>query len=132
MTAVLRGRPARELSMLIRPPLYVLTTDTDIPGATFCSYTPNGKKLITAGVNPALRVFEHGSNDEPIVIDVTTEAHTAVVAANDFVVVGSESGEVTKYSLTTYEMEGILTRCSMPVRELSLSPDGEWLAVASE
>jgi chromosome transmission fidelity protein 4 len=95
-------------------------------------YTPNGKKLITAGVNPALRVFEHGSNDEPVVIDVTTEAHTAVVAANDFVVVGSESGEVTKYSLRTYEMESILTRCSMPIRDLSLSPDGEWLAVASE
>jgi chromosome transmission fidelity protein 4 len=109
-----------------------LTSIADIPGPTFCGYTPNGKKLITAGVNPALRVFEHGSDDEPIVIDVTTEAHTAVAAANDFVVVGSESGEVTKYSLRSYEMDGILTRCSMPVRDLSLSPDGEWLAVASE
>ena len=29
-------------------------------------------------------------------------------------------------------MENMLVRCSLPVRDLALSPDGKWVAVASE
>ncbi|EME47413.1 hypothetical protein DOTSEDRAFT_77728 [Dothistroma septosporum NZE10] len=113
MTA-LRGRPAHA------------------PGPTFLSYTPNGRKLITAGLNGALRVFEHGSDDEPAIIDVPTENHLAIVATDDFFIVGCEDGSVTRYSLATNKMEEILLRCTAPVRDLALSPDGQWLAVASD
>ena len=104
----------------------------DPPGPTFFSYTPNGKKLITAGGNGALRVFEHLSADEPAIIDVSTEDHLALAARNDFFVVGSEDGSVTKYSLATNSMDEVLVRCSLPVRDVALSPDGQWCAVASE
>ena len=112
--AALRGRPAHA------------------PGPTFFTYTPNGRKLITAGLNGALRVFEHGSDDEPAIIDVQTENHLATVATDDFFIVGCEDGSVTKYSLATNRMEEILLRCTAPVRDLALSPDGQWVAVASD
>ena len=104
----------------------------DAPGPTFFSYTPDGKHLVTAGLNGAVRIFEHGSDDEPAIIDVPTENHLAAVAANGFFIIGSESGEVTKYSLVTKRMGEILVRCTAPVRDLALSPDGQWVAVASE
>jgi chromosome transmission fidelity protein 4 len=106
--------------------------DQDPPGPTFFSYTPNGKKLITAGGNGALRVFEHLSTDEPAIIDVSTEDHLALAARNEFFVVGSEDGSVTKYSLATNSMDEVLVQCSLPVRDVALSPDGQWCAVASE
>ncbi|KAK5105742.1 hypothetical protein LTR62_002191 [Meristemomyces frigidus] len=114
MATRLRGRPAHA------------------PGPTYLAYTPNGKKLITVGTNGAVRIFQHGSDDEPAIIDVTTDNHTAVVATNTFFLVGAEDGSVTKYSLLTNSMEEILVRCSLPVRDLSLSRDGEWVAVASD
>ena len=114
MTTRLRARPAHA------------------PGPTYLTYTPNGRKLVTVGLNGALRVFQHGSDDEPAVIDVMTDNHFAVSATNDFFVVGAEDGSVTKYSLLTNSMEEILIRCTLPVRDIALSPDGLWAAVASE
>jgi len=131
MASRLRGRPAREFlvsTFTVTP----ANQNQDPPGPTFFSYTPNGKKLITAGGNGALRVFEHLSTDEPAIIDVSTEDHLALAARNDFFVVGSEDGSVTKYSLATNSMDEVLVRCSLPVRDVALSPDGHWCAVASE
>jgi chromosome transmission fidelity protein 4 len=55
-----------------------------------------------------------------------------VVATNDFFIIATEEGEVVKYSLVTKKMEEILTRCTGAVRDLAISPDGQWVAVASE
>nr|POF17785.1 minichromosome loss protein 1 [Quercus suber] len=104
----------------------------DAPGPTFLSYTPNGKQLVTVGSNGALRIFEHGSKDEPYNIDVRSENHLAVVCGDDFFIMGGEDGTVTKYSLSTREMQDILVRCTLPVRHLALSPDQQWVAVASD
>jgi WD40 repeat protein len=114
VAASLRGRPAHA------------------PGPAYLTYTPDGTKLITVGTNGAHRIFTHNSDAEPATIDVQSETHTAVVATNDFFIVGSEDGHVTKYSLLTQSMDQILVRCSMPVRDLALSRDGEWCAVASD
>jgi chromosome transmission fidelity protein 4 len=46
--------------------------------------------------------------------------------------VGSEDGTVTKYSYSADSLSDWVTRCTEPIRELALSPDGNWLAVASE
>ncbi|KAI9691353.1 MAG: hypothetical protein M1820_009732 [Bogoriella megaspora] len=110
----LRGRPAHT------------------PGPTFLSYTPNGRQLITAGLNNAIRVFQSGSDAEPTNIDDCQESNTAVVSTNEFFITGSEDGTVCKYSLETNLFDQILVRCSLPVRDLALSPDGNWVAVASE
>lgn len=79
-----------------------------------------------------MRIFDHASDDEPAIIDVSSENHLAVVATNDFFVVATEEGEVVKYSLVTMKMEEILTRCTGAVRDLAISSDGQWVAVASE
>lgn len=102
------------------------------PGATFTTYTPNGKKLLTVGNNSVIRVFTTGSDAEPVNIDVPQEAHTAVAATNDFFITGAEDGTVCKYSLSDFTLDEILLRCTLPVRDLALSPDGLWVAVASE
>ncbi|KAK8191003.1 chromosome segregation protein-like protein [Phyllosticta capitalensis] len=102
------------------------------PGPTFLAYTPNGRKLITVGLNNAIRVFQTGSDDEPTNIDNAQDSNTAVAAANDFFVTGSEDGTVCKYSLETNSLDDVLVRSTLPVREIALSPDGNWAAVASD
>lgn len=64
-------------------------------------------------------------------MDVVSDEHTAVAATNDFFVAGAENGSVTKYSLLTNSMEEILVRCTLPIHDIALSPDGRWAAVAS-
>ncbi|KAI9774888.1 MAG: WD repeat and HMG-box DNA binding-domain containing protein 1 [Geoglossum simile] len=110
----LRGRPAHT------------------PGQTYLTYTPDGKRLITAGSNDAIRVYTTGSDGEPVNIDDCQELNTAVVATNDFFVTGSEDGTVCVYSLKTNLLDKVLVRCTLPVRDVALSPDGNWAAVASD
>ncbi|KAF2717943.1 WD40 repeat-like protein [Polychaeton citri CBS 116435] len=114
MTTRIRGRPAHA------------------PGPTYLAYTPNGRRLVTAGLDGFLRVFQHSYDGEPTTIDVRSETHTCVAATNDFFLVGAEDGSVTKYSLVTNSMQEILARCSLPVRDIAISPDGQWAAIASD
>ncbi|CAO2648581.1 Nn.00g078480.m01.CDS01 [Neocucurbitaria sp. VM-36] len=102
------------------------------PGATYVTYTPNGKKLVTAGVDNYCRVFTTGSDDEPVTVDDCQENNTAVVAGNGFFITGSEDGTVSKYSLEDGKFEEILVRTTLPVRDVALSPNGNWIAVASD
>lgn len=51
---------------------------------------------------------------------------------NDFFISGSEDGTVSLYSLQTNAFDRILLRSSLPIRDLALSPDRSWVAVASE
>ncbi|KAL9107530.1 MAG: hypothetical protein Q9187_008415, partial [Circinaria calcarea] len=62
-TQRLRGRPAHP------------------SGPTFLTYTPNGRKLITAGSNNAIRVYTTGSDGEPTNIDDCQENNTALAAS---------------------------------------------------
>ncbi|CAF9922989.1 MAG: hypothetical protein ALECFALPRED_002281 [Alectoria fallacina] len=101
-------------------------------GPTFLTYTPNGKQLVTAGSNNVVRVYATGSDGEPTNLDDCQENNTAVAATNDFFLTGSEDGTVCMYSLDTYTYEKMLTRCTLPIRDIMLSPDGEWAAVASD
>ncbi|KAF2826118.1 WD40 repeat-like protein [Ophiobolus disseminans] len=102
------------------------------PGATYLAYTPNGKKLVTAGVDNYCRVFSTGSDDEPVTVDNCQEDNTAVVAGNGFFITGSEDGTVSKYTLDGNKFEEILDRATLPIRDVALSPDGNWIAVASD
>ncbi|KAI9684654.1 MAG: hypothetical protein M1829_000027 [Trizodia sp. TS-e1964] len=110
----LRGRPAHT------------------PGSTYLTYTPDGSRLITAGSNNAIRVYKTGSDGEPVNIDDCQELNTAVAATNEFFIAGSEDGLVSVYSLLTGSLDKLLVRCSLPVRDVAISPDGNWAAVASD
>lgn len=119
-------------------------------GPTCLTYTPNGKQLITAGSNNVVRVYTTGSDGEPTNIDDCQENNLAIAATvsirtlwtqwtsplileqNDFFLTGSEDGTVRVYSLETFLFDKLLTRCTLPIRDLALSPDGSWAAVASE
>ncbi|KAL8729142.1 MAG: hypothetical protein Q9181_005104 [Wetmoreana brouardii] len=99
---------------------------------TFLTYTPDGTKLITAGSNNVIRVYQTGSDGEPTNIDDCQENNTALAATNHSFIVGAEDGSVCVYSLKTYLYDSLLTRCTLPIRDIALSPDGIWAAVASD
>ncbi|PGG98129.1 chromosome transmission fidelity protein 4 [Blastomyces parvus] len=113
-TVRLRGRPAHT------------------PGTTILSYTPNGRQVITAGSNSAIRIFTIGEKDEPKTVDDGVDGRLGIVATNDSYIMGAEDGTVWKYELETGQMDKLLVRCALPVRDLSLSKDGDWVAVASD
>lgn len=101
-------------------------------GSTHCAYTPNGTELVTVGSNNTIRVYKTGFDGEPANIDECQEQNVAVSTANDFFVAGSEDGTVSLYSLSSNAFERFLLRCSLPVRDVTLSPDSKWCAVASD
>ncbi|KAL8799563.1 MAG: hypothetical protein Q9182_005802 [Xanthomendoza sp. 2 TL-2023] len=101
-------------------------------GQTFLTYTPDGTKLVTTGSNNVIRIYTTGSDDEPINIDDCQENNTAVAASNSIFLTGAEDGSVCVYSLETYLYDRLLTRCTLPIRDIALSPDGIWAAVASD
>ncbi|GAM83598.1 hypothetical protein ANO11243_015860 [Dothideomycetidae sp. 11243] len=119
MAARIRARPAR-------------TYLCNAPGPTYAAYTRNGRQLITAGNDSVLRIFTTGSDAEPANIDVPQESHTAVAATDDFFITGAEDGSVCKYSLATNSLDEILLRSTLPIRDVAISPDGLWVAVASD
>ncbi|KAJ4348784.1 DNA polymerase alpha accessory factor Mcl1 [Didymosphaeria variabile] len=102
------------------------------PGPTFLAYTPNGNKLITAGVDNFCRVFTTGSDGEPSNIDDCQENNLSIAAGDGFFITGAEDGTVNKYSIGSSDGGDILWRSTLPVRDVALSPDGQWVAVASD
>ncbi|ORY64416.1 WD40-repeat-containing domain protein [Pseudomassariella vexata] len=101
-------------------------------GSTHCAYTPNGLKLVTVGSNNTIRLYKIGSNDEPINIDDCQEQNISVDATDDFFVVGSEDGTVSLYSVPNASFDRFLWRCPLPIRDVALSPDSKWCAIASD
>lgn len=101
-------------------------------GATHCAYTPDGSKLVTVGSNNTIRLYKTGSDGEPDNVDECQEQNLCVSASNDFFVAGSEDGTVSLYTLENKMFDRFLLRTSLPVRDVALSPDGKWCAVASD
>ncbi|CAK7202267.1 DNA polymerase alpha accessory factor Mcl1 [Sporothrix eucalyptigena] len=101
-------------------------------GCTRCAYTPNGRQLISVGATNTIRIYKTGSDGEPTNVDDCQEQNVSVVATDEFFVAGSEDGTVSLYSLDTNSFESFLLRTTLPVRDVALSPDGRWCAVASD
>ncbi|KAL9037624.1 MAG: hypothetical protein Q9214_005622, partial [Letrouitia sp. 1 TL-2023] len=51
---------------------------------------------------------------------------------NDLFIAGAEDGTVTVYTLENCLYDKLLTRCTVPIRDIAISPDGFWAAVASD
>ncbi|KAH7249376.1 WD40-repeat-containing domain protein [Fusarium solani] len=101
-------------------------------GITRCAYTPDGSRLVTVGSNNTIRLYKTGSDGEPVNVDDCPEQNLAVAVGDTFFVVGSEDGTVSLYSLDTGSYERFLVRTSMPIRDVALTPDHQWCAVASD
>lgn len=52
----------------------------DTPGTTVLTYTPNGRHIITAGSNSAIRIYTVGDEGEPRTIDEGVETHFGITA----------------------------------------------------
>ncbi|KAI5852302.1 WD40-repeat-containing domain protein [Tricharina praecox] len=101
------------------------------PGQTIVNYSPDGRYLYTAGTNTFIRKYTTASEDEPVTIDTTAD-NTGIVATNDKIISCSEDCSVSVFSSATNTPERLLLRTNLPARGLALSPDGSWLAVASD
>ena len=75
----LRGRPARKSHE--NSSNSKADGNKDTPGPTYLAYTPDGKRLVTAGSNNAIRVYTTGSDGEPVNVDDCQESNSAVVAS---------------------------------------------------
>ncbi|RLL96233.1 hypothetical protein CFD26_101219 [Aspergillus turcosus] len=102
------------------------------PGTTVLTYTPDGRRIVTGGSNSAIRVYTVGEDGEPKTIDDGVDGNLGVVATNESFIMGAEDGTVWKYGIQSGKMEQLLVRCALPVRDLAVSKDGEWVAVASD
>lgn len=87
---------------------------------------------MTVGSNNTIRLYKTGFDGEPINIDDCQEQNLCVDASNEFFVVGSEDGTVSFYSIPNASFDKFLLRCSLPIRDVALSPDSKWCAVASD
>ncbi|TAQ83798.1 hypothetical protein B7494_g7880 [Chlorociboria aeruginascens] len=112
--------------------IHVRARPAHTSGPTYLSYTPDGTKLVTVGSNNTARVYKTGFDGEPTNIDDCQEQNLAVDSTNDFFIAGSEDGTVAKYSFDEMLFEKFLMRCSLPVRDVAISSDGNWCAVSSD
>ncbi|ODA77514.1 hypothetical protein RJ55_07143 [Drechmeria coniospora] len=101
-------------------------------GTTRCAYTSDGTRLVTIGSNNTIRLYRTGYDGEPTNIDDCQEQNVAIASGDEFFVVGSEDGTVSLYSFATANFDRFLLRASVPIRDVALSADGKWCAVASD
>ncbi|KAG6041080.1 hypothetical protein E4U41_006018 [Claviceps citrina] len=101
-------------------------------GTTCCAYTTDGNRLVTVGSNNTIRLYKTGSDGEPTNIDDCQEQNVAIAAGQDIFVVGSEDGTVSLYNIETASFERFLLRTTLPIRDVALSRDSQWCAVASD
>ncbi|KAM7209448.1 Minichromosome loss protein 1 [Naviculisporaceae sp. PSN 640] len=101
-------------------------------GPTRCVYTPDGSKLVTVGSNNTIRLYKTGFDGEPDNIDDCPEQNIAVCSSNDFFVAGCEDGTVSLYKFENNLFDRFLVRATLPIRDVALSPDNKWCAVASD
>ncbi|KHN99222.1 WD40 repeat-like-containing domain protein [Metarhizium album ARSEF 1941] len=101
-------------------------------GTTRCAYTTDGNRLVTVGSNNTIRLYKTGSDGEPTNIDDCQEQNVSVSAGKDFFVVGSEDGTVSLFNIETANFERFLLRATLPIRDVALTRDSQWCAVASD
>jgi WD40 repeat protein len=103
-------------------------------GYTKLAYSHDGKYLITAGADQLIRKFTvDEESKEPETFEQHTDPVTAIAASKNAFASASEDCTVSLFRMqNSADNVRLLTRCTLPVREVAFSPDGEWLGVASE
>ncbi|KAL2837894.1 hypothetical protein BJX68DRAFT_280115 [Aspergillus pseudodeflectus] len=102
------------------------------PGTTVLTYTPNGRYIITGGSNSAIRIYTVGQDGEPKTVEEGADGHLGIGATNEYFFMGAEDGTVWQYEVQSGRMEKLLVRCALPVRDIGVTKDMEWVAVASD
>ncbi len=47
-------------------------------------------------------------------------------------ILGCEDGTVCEYAVPSGDLKQLLVRTTLPIRDIALSPDEQWVAVSSE
>ncbi|ETI24123.1 hypothetical protein G647_03492 [Cladophialophora carrionii CBS 160.54] len=102
------------------------------PGPTFLQYSPDGQRLIVAGIGDFARSFRTNDNEEPDLLPSTRVETLAVASGNDYVILGCEDGTVCEYAVPSGDLKQMLVRTGLPIRDVALSPDQQWVAVCSD
>ncbi|KAK9323645.1 WD40-repeat-containing domain protein [Lipomyces orientalis] len=102
------------------------------PGLTRLAYSVDGRSLLTVGSNRLIRKFTVDSEDEPYSIEHHENDILGVATSRTHFATCSEDGTATLFSMRTNEMENMLVRQSLPIRDITFSPDGQWVAVAGD
>ena len=102
------------------------------PGPTRAAYSKDGQYLFTSGSDCVVRRFKLGLNDEPLTLDPYHEDNvTGLVVSNEKIVTCSEDATVAIFDIKGGESDK-LCRTTLPIRDVAFSPDGDWIAVASD
>ncbi|KAL4796160.1 WD40-repeat-containing domain protein [Aspergillus venezuelensis] len=102
------------------------------PGTTVLTYTPDGRYIVTGGSNSAIRIYTVGQDGEPKTVEEGADGHLGIGATNEYFFMGAEDGTVWQYEIPLGRMEKLLVRCALPVRDIAVSKDKEWVAVAGD
>ncbi|KAL5338800.1 WD40-repeat-containing domain protein [Aspergillus crustosus] len=102
------------------------------PGTTVLTYTPDGRYIVTGGSNSAIRIYAVGQDGEPKTIEEGADGQLGIGATNEYFFMGAEDGTVWQFEVQSGRMEKLLVRCALPVRDIAVSKDEEWVAVASD
>ncbi|KAI9374563.1 hypothetical protein BJX61DRAFT_285177 [Aspergillus egyptiacus] len=102
------------------------------PGTTVLTYTPDGRYIVTGGSNSAIRIYTVGQDGEPKTVEEGADGHLGVGATSEYFFMGAEDGTVWQYEVQSGRMEKLLVRSALPVRDIAVTKDQEWVAVASD
>ena len=120
--------------LVMTTPARIIPSYPHSAGCTTLAYSQDGRFLITAGADQLIRKFTvNEDSNEPETFEQHAEPVTAVAASRNTFASASEDCTVNLFNLAkSHENVKLLTRCTLPVRNVAFSPDGEWLGVASE
>lgn len=102
------------------------------PGRTNLSYSPDGKYLFSVGVDRLIRKFTVGSTDEPDTVEHHDGDIMAVATSENHFATCSEDGTVSLFDIKSNDYKGLLTRSSLPIRDIAFTPDGQFLAAVGD
>ncbi|GAA5997099.1 chromatin-binding protein CTF4 [Rhodotorula paludigena] len=105
-------------------------------GPAHLTFSPDGHYLYTCGYEGLTRIFDArldaDASVEPAILDFHEEAVTSLSASNEYLVSASETGQVVLHKAGTTELEGFLTRFSLPARSVRFDPRGKRAVVTSD
>ncbi|KWU42267.1 hypothetical protein RHOSPDRAFT_36216 [Rhodotorula sp. JG-1b] len=112
----------------------VITPHAD--GIARLAFSPDGRYLYTSGYEGLMRIFDARpdaqTGEEPAIIDYHQEAVTSIAASTEYLASACETGEVVLHKAGQTELDGFLTRFSLPARSVRFDPRGKRAVVTSD
>ncbi|GAA6041229.1 hypothetical protein JCM8097_008354 [Rhodosporidiobolus ruineniae] len=104
-------------------------------GQARLAFSPDGRYLYTCGYEGYMRIFDaklDGEAAEPTIIDYHQDAVVSLAASNEYLVSASESGQVVLHKAGSSELDGFVTRFSLPARSARFDSKGKRVVVTSD